>query len=238
MVATGDTYSYDRFRPSNYEPGTFAGPKAGDTMSYDYTFSDLDGAPVALRDYEEKWLVVESGSLTCPMYVKNVKPFVDVRAKHPDVEWLVIYIREAHPGNKLKQPTSIAEKIAYAKRSRDEYHEARTIVVDDLEGSWHHDFGLWPNSVWVINPEGTVIYRADWSMADRVDHALSHRDEINTEDHVLHLGASPWIAVPVTLKAGWLGLWDLVKIAPQGYFRFAKQKLANRRINHNGSENQ
>ena len=229
MVAIHETYKYERFHPTNYEPGSFPGPIAGEEVSYDYTFTDLAGESVSLADFEDRWLVVESGSLTCPMYVKNVKPFAELQEHHPDVEWLVVYVREAHPGEKLKQADSIEEKMAYAARTRDEYHESRRIVIDDLAGTWHHDWGLWPNTVWVINPDGTLIYRADWSMTDKVAEVLAKRDEIHAEDHVTHLGAPLRITVPVSFKGGWIALWDLVRAAPKAYFRYGKQKLQERR---------
>ena len=75
--ARDDSYAYPRFKMSNYELGYFPGPKAGETVNYDYTLTDLDGKEGSLSDYKRKWLVIESGSLTCPMYVKNVKPFAE-----------------------------------------------------------------------------------------------------------------------------------------------------------------
>ena len=71
MAARGKTYNYERFRMENYELGYFPGPKAGDHVNYDYIFHDLEGNEVLLNDYKGKWLVIESGSLTCPMYVNQ-----------------------------------------------------------------------------------------------------------------------------------------------------------------------
>ena len=73
---------------------------------YGYTLTDLNGNAVNLEDYKGKWLVIESGSLTCPMYVKR-KALLENQGKHPDVEWLVVYVREAHPGEKAAQVKSI-----------------------------------------------------------------------------------------------------------------------------------
>ena len=221
-AARGETYNYSRFRMSNYELGYFPGPKAGESVSYDYTFRDLDGNGVALADYKGKWLVVESGSLTCPMYVKNVKPFAKLREKHPDVEWLVVYVREAHPGERRKPAASIDEKIDYAREIREAYKEDRKIVVDSVDGKWHHDWGLLPNMVYVINPGGQVVYRADWSFADNVEAVLDNRDLINRDEHVAIMGAAPWITIPVTLKGGWVALWDVLKVFPKIYYEHFK----------------
>ena len=220
--ARGETYNYPRFKMSNYELGYFPGPKAGEVANYEYSLTDLEGNEVKLSDYKDKWLVIESGSLTCPMYVKNVKSFAKLRDKHPDVEWLVVYVREAHPGEKAGQATTIDEKIGYAKRNKDEYSEKRRIAVDTLEGKWHHDWGLLPNMVYVINPEGKVIYRADWSFARHVDRVLQNRDKVHTDEHIAIIGAAPWITIPVTLKGGWLALFDILIIFPKVYYEHFK----------------
>ncbi len=210
MVARDETYNYERFRMDNYELGYFPGPKAGESMNYDYSFTDLDGNEVRLEDYKGKWLVIESGSLTCPMYVKNVRPFELLKDKYPDVEWLVVYVREAHPGTRIKPPESIDEKIKMAQRTKSDYGEERKIVVDSVDGGWHHDWGLLPNMIYVVNPEGQVIYRADWSFAKNVDKVLSERDKIHTDEHIVILGTPPWVFIPVTLKAGWIAVWDIL----------------------------
>ena len=220
--AKNETYNYSRFRMSVYELGYFPGPKAGEQVDYGYTLMDLNGNTVNLEDYKGKWLVIESGSLTCPMYVKNVKPYSKLMENHPDVEWLVVYVREAHPGERAAQATSIEEKINYAKRSRDDYGESRPIAVDSVDGKWHHDWGLLPNTVYVINPEGMVIYRADWSFAQNVDRVLQNRNKINTNEHIPIIGAAPWITIPVTLKGGWIALFDILIIFPKVYYEHFK----------------
>ena len=220
--AKNETYNYSRFRMSVYELGYFPGPKAGEQVDYGYTLTDLNGNTVNLEDYKGKWLVIESGSLTCPMYVKNVKPYSKLKEKHPDVEWLVVYVREAHPGERAAQAKSIEEKINYAKRSRDDYGESRPIAVDSVDGKWHHDWGLLPNTVYVINPQGMVIYRADWSFAHNVVRVLQNRDIINTNEHIPIIGAAPWITIPVTLKGGWIALFDILIIFPKVYYEHFK----------------
>ncbi|MAI10929.1 MAG: hypothetical protein CBD27_00130 [Rhodospirillaceae bacterium TMED167] len=220
--AKNETYNYSRFRMSVYELGYFPGPKAGEQVDYGYVLTDLSGNTVNLEDYKGKWLVIESGSLTCPMYVKNVKPYAKLKEKHPDVEWLVVYVREAHPGERAAQATSIEEKINYARRSRDDYGETRPIAVDTVDGKWHHDWGLLPNTVYVINPQGMVVYRADWSFARNVDRVLQNRDKINTNEHIPIIGAAPWITIPVTLKGGWIALFDILIIFPKVYYEHFK----------------
>ena len=77
-------YNYQRFKTSNYEYEKFPGPKAGSTM-LNFAMTGLDGEAVNLADYKGKWVVIETGSLTCPMFVKNINPIKKLRAKYPDV---------------------------------------------------------------------------------------------------------------------------------------------------------
>lgn len=226
-VARDHSYNYSRFRMSNYEIGHFPGPKAGEKANLDYTFSDLDGNEVRLADYAGKWLVLESGSLTCPMYVKNVPRFNDLARKFSDVDWLVIYVREAHPGSKIAPSVEMDDKIANAKRTKEDYNESRRILVDSPEGRWHHDWGLLPNVVYVINPDGVVVYRADWSFARNVERVLTNRDKIDKSEHLMIWGAPPHITIGVTLKAGWDAVYDIVIEVPRLFYRHFKTDYEN-----------
>jgi len=76
--------------------------------------------------------------------------------------------------------------------------------------------------VYVINPDGKVIYRADWSFAHNVDKVLANRDEINTNEHVAIIGAAPWVTIPVTMKGGWIALYDILIIFPKVYYEHIK----------------
>ena len=116
--------------PSGSEPASESEPadepqatppqEESNDLLYSFEFEDVNGKVHKLSDYKGKWLIIESGSLTCPMYVKNVRPFDKLKGKYPDIEWLVIYVREAHPGEKSRQAQTMEEKIGYAKRNREE----------------------------------------------------------------------------------------------------------------------
>lgn len=75
-------------------------------------------ARVHLTDFKGKWVVVETGSATCSMYTKNIPGMKELRAEFPDVEFIVVYVREAHPGERLSQHQSFEEKKKAASFSR------------------------------------------------------------------------------------------------------------------------
>ncbi len=202
-------YNYQRFRISNYDYEKFPGPKAGDKM-LDFKLHTLEGREVKLSDYAGRWLVVETGSLTCPMYVKNIRPIDKLTAKYPDVAFVVVYVREAHPGSRRGAHADLQGKTAFAEEMKAEFKENREVLVDSVDGDMHKAYGSFPNMVYIIDPEGTVVYRCDWSFAKKIDAVLQNRPEINDQERVVIITAAPWIMIPVTLKGGWDALWDLV----------------------------
>lgn len=202
-------YNYSRFKVSNYDYEKFPGPKAGEDM-LDFTLHTLEGKEVQLSDYNDKWIVLETGSLTCPMYVKNIRPIDKLTEKYPDVAFLVVYVREAHPGSRRGAHESLEGKTSLAKEMIESFGETREVLIDSIEGDLHKAYGSWPNMVYVISPEGKIAYRCDWSFAKHIDRVLQNRPHINTTERQQIITAAPWIMVPVTLKGGWDALWDLV----------------------------
>ena len=74
-------------------------PRAGD-MAPDFTLYDIEGEnSVTLSDFREKKPVaLVFGSFTWPPYVKGTVSLAELYEKyHEQVQFLSIYIREAHP---------------------------------------------------------------------------------------------------------------------------------------------
>jgi hypothetical protein len=86
-----------------------------------------------------------------------------------------VYTREAHPGEHQPAHTSLADKLAAARRLRAELGITRTILVDDLDGSMHTAYGLMPNMSWVLARRGTILYKAMWTSAARIGEFLQRR---------------------------------------------------------------
>jgi hypothetical protein len=84
-----------------------------------------------------------------------------------------LYTREAHPGELVGAHDSFDAKLANARLLRDEIGIRRPILVDDLEGTAHHAYGLLPNMNWVIGRGGRIIYKSDWTSAANVEAFLT-----------------------------------------------------------------
>lgn len=211
-------YNNKRFKPSEYNFDMFIGPAAGDKIR-DFTLTELKtGAPVKLSDFEGKWFVIETGSSTCSMYTKNISEMKDVAAEFSDVQFLLVYVREAHPGERLGQHENMEDKITAAKLVTPRYGEHRRVLVDNLAGDFHRAYGAMPNVLYVVRPDGTIHYRCNWATPDMVRTALRDRENLHTVENanMLELRASrkKYNMLRTMWTGGFIALYDFVKGAP------------------------
>jgi len=210
-------YNVNRFNVDDYDMFRFEGPRAGE-QALDFTLYDTDGQTVSLADYTGKWLVLEMGAGSCSMYVRNVKPNNLLAKDYPDVEFLVVYVREPHPGERTGAHNSMEEKVNNAKELKSLYGEYRRVVVDSLSGEMHTQYGLKPNSIYVINPEGKVIYRCDWSLSSELKKVLDNRDQLHMNEHAgVDILSNPPLGIQskTLLKGGWRAVWDFAMMIPR-----------------------
>jgi hypothetical protein len=86
-----------------------------------------------------------------------------------------VYTREAHPGEHLPAHAGFEDKLAAARRLRDELGITRPILVDDFDGPVHSAYGLMPNMSWVLGRGGTILYKAMWTSAARIGEFLERQ---------------------------------------------------------------
>ncbi len=101
----------------------------------------------------------------------EVPSLTELREKyHPKgFEIFIIYVREAHPGENFPHHASLEQKLAHARKLRDLEKISLPILVDDLQGTTHKAYGLLPNMVYLINREGVVVYKSDWTDGVELD---------------------------------------------------------------------
>jgi peroxiredoxin len=211
-------YLNPRFRVKEYDWGVFVGPRAGE-QAKDFTLTDFDGREVKLSDFRGKWVVLETASATCSMYVKNIEGMHQLRSEFPDVEFLVVYVREAHPGERLHQHKSFDEKLRAAHLLPKKYDEDRPILIDTLNGDMHRAYGVMPNVVYIIRPDGAVHYRCNWATVDGVREALSDREKLHTHEnadmHKLKASRGMLTALKVMWTGGIVALLDFFIATPK-----------------------
>ena len=91
-----------------------------------------------------------------------------------DVHFLFIYVREAHPDHFPDHPAhkSIEQKFQHARDLRDRHSSPRPVLVDDLDGTVHREWGGLPNMSWIIDHTGHIAYKAGWTVESDIRAAL------------------------------------------------------------------
>jgi hypothetical protein len=104
------------------------------------------------------------GSYTCPM-TNAAGPVLEGLHEEfgRDVGFLMLYTREAHPGERYPQPTTFEEKSEHARRYRERDGVTYPIAIDDIDGTLHQALDLKSNAVYVMGVDGNVAYRAIWA---------------------------------------------------------------------------
>jgi hypothetical protein len=146
-------YNYERFSPELMRRDMmagFPGPEPGDRAP-DFESRTLEGDKVRLSGYQgRKNVVLTFGSVTCPATAASIGGMNEVydQFRGDDVEFLFVYVREAHPGELIPAHESMEHKAASAEILREEEGMEMPIVVDDLRGTIHRRYSKLPNSCW------------------------------------------------------------------------------------------
>ena len=113
-----------------------------------------DGRPV----------VLVFGSLTCPVTESAGPGLVDLHSRYGNaVRFVMVNVREAHPGLNVPQPRTLDQKSRNAAALKEHHHFGFDVAVDDLDGTVHRAFGTRPSSAYVIDSSGIIAFRAHWS---------------------------------------------------------------------------
>jgi len=170
-----DDYNYSSFSSRYEEPelGRWLefGPHAGE-LAPDFRLEDIAGTAVRLSDLRGRPVVLEFGSYTCGIFPDSVPDMERLSREHPEAAFMVIAVREAHPGTLAPAHTTMAEKQQAARRLAAAEGLRRRVLVDDLDGTVHREYGGAWNPVYVIDAKGRVVYRRAWNHPAEVANVL------------------------------------------------------------------
>lgn len=154
-LRTRDVVADMRYRPTDPGPGDLI-------PSFD--LPTLDGARFTSHDLGDRPVLLVFGSQTCPV-TRSALPALDqLHTSYRDrVRFVLVQTREAHPGERLRQPRTDEEKSAHASSMRDDLHVVYEVAVDDIDGTLHRAVGPKPNSAYVLRPDGTITARVHWA---------------------------------------------------------------------------
>jgi thiol-disulfide isomerase/thioredoxin len=104
------------------------------------------------------------GSSTCPVTDNAAPGLKELYLRFGDrVRFVMVNVREAHPGKAFPQPRTLDAKMAHAEQLRKLHGFEFEVAVDDADGTLHRALGPKPNSAYVLGADGTILFRAHWA---------------------------------------------------------------------------
>ncbi len=130
-------------------------------LSYLYVFGD-------------KPVLFIFGSMTCPMTASAAPTVQELYDQFGDrVSFIMMYVREAHPGEQFEQSETIEEKLEYARALKEFYDIQWKVAADNVDGDLHRALDPKPNSAFLMDNDGTILFRSLWaSDYEALCHAL------------------------------------------------------------------
>lgn len=120
-------------------------------------------------------VLIVFGSQTCPVTESAGPGLVELHQRYSQaVRFVIINAREAHPGTAIPQPRTIDEKTRHAEGLKTHHGFDFEVAVDDIDGSVHRAFGTRPSSAYLVDSDGTIVFRSHWSnVTSAIDEALA-----------------------------------------------------------------
>ncbi len=177
-------YNYQHFKFAPYKRlfGDFLKSMPIGSEAPDFACTDTEGRRTRLSDYRGRsFVVLEFGCITCApavtqsaLYSTSISRKLVSRFAGKGVEFLMVYTREAHPGERTPGHRSFREKMEAARRFKKVDRISLRVLVDGLDGRIHRKYGLLPNMVYIVDKKGNIAYKASWTDAGDVGEALSN----------------------------------------------------------------
>ncbi|MDG4834278.1 redoxin domain-containing protein [Solwaraspora sp. WMMD1047] len=162
----GARYRFDRFGTALLiDDMTFGrdAPGPGDRVPA-FDLATVDGGRFRDTDLGPLPVLLVFGSRTCPVTESSGPVLRRLHTEFGDrVRFVLVNTREAHPGDVFGQPATFAEKHRHAVHLREHHAFRFEVAVDDIDGRLHRAMSPKPNSAYLIDPAGTIRFRAHWA---------------------------------------------------------------------------
>lgn len=138
--------------------------RPGDALP-EFDLPTTEGERITTQDLVgDQPLLLVTGSMTCPMTASAIPSLKRLHAQWgDDVAFVMLNVREAHPGENYPQPETPEEKINHARALKDTYQMPWTVAVDNLDGPLHIAMDAKPNSAYLIDSDGKIVFRSIWA---------------------------------------------------------------------------
>lgn len=211
-------YNYSKFKNKEYDLIHTSGIKTGDKFP-NVSVLTLDGNTKLLSEFLDKPIVLETGSISCGMFAGQNKAMNILAKELKDFNFLLLYVREAHPGKLIPAHETINEKCRLANRlfNEDEI-DNRTIIVDSIDGSIHQLLGALPNMIFIIDTNRTIIFKEDWNNTKALKKAIGEY-KLTQKPLVQKWNMLPLPNIPIEYvvfkRAGWDAAFDFIFALPR-----------------------
>ena len=139
-------------------------PGPGDRVP-DFDLPTLGGGRFRSADLGETGpLLLIFGSYTCPVTDNAAPGLNELYTRFGNrVHFVMVNVREAHPGEAVPQPKTLDEKTAHAEQLRGLHGFEFEVAVDDIDGTFHRALSPKPNSAYLLDKDGSILFRAHWA---------------------------------------------------------------------------
>ena len=147
------------FRKGAAEPGDSLPP---------FQIVSTNGDSLENRDvFGDKPVLLIFGSMTCPMTASAMPSLQALYAEFSgQIDFIMLYVREAHPGEHFTQSEIIEDKLENARSLKQFYNIRWTVAVDNIDGDLHRALDPKPNAAFLMSNTGEILFRSLWA-ADR-----------------------------------------------------------------------
>jgi len=112
----------------------------------------------------DKPVLIVFGSMTCPMTASAAPTVQELQDKYGDrVDFIMLYVREAHPGERITQAETMDEKLQHARALKRLYDVSWTVAADTIDGDLHRALDPKPNSAFLVSSDGIILFRSLWA---------------------------------------------------------------------------
>lgn len=132
----------------------------------DFVLLTTGGRRIDRRSFGESGrpMLVIFGSRTCPVTESAAEGLAQLHLEFGrHIRFVLVNVREAHPGTTIPQPRTFEEKWRRAYDLKVHLQIPFEVASDDIDGTLHRALGLRPNSAYLLDPAGRILLRVQWA---------------------------------------------------------------------------
>lgn len=120
-----------------------------------------DGGRIRSSDLLGKPFLLFAASISCPMAASANIFLKKLHAElGSEIAFVMLYVREAHPGERWSQPRTLEQKLEHAQALKLRDSLPWPIAVDDIGGTVHRKLDPRPNVAYLADPGGKILFRS------------------------------------------------------------------------------